>query len=59
MLTNNLASGSQDILDWDGPTDSGDRARIGIYILKVSAVESSSRRSIEWVKTAVLAEPLR
>ncbi|MDP6457470.1 MAG: lamin tail domain-containing protein [Candidatus Marinimicrobia bacterium] len=59
MLANNLASGSQGTLNWDGLTDSGERARIGIYILKVSAVEANSRRNAEWVKTMVLAEPLR
>ena len=58
-LSNNLATGSQGILLWDGFTNQNKRARIGRYILKIIAVEIGSNRTAEWVQTAVLAEYLR
>ena len=58
-LSNNLATGSQGILLWDGFTNQKKRARIGLYILKIIAVEIGSNRTSEWVQTAVLAEYLR
>ena len=58
-LSNNLATGSQGILLWDGFTNQNKRARIGRYILKIIAVEFGSNRTAEWVQTAVLAEYLR
>lgn len=58
-LSNNLATGSQGILLWDGFTNQNKRARIGRYILKIIAVEIGSNRTAEWVQTAVLAKHLR
>ncbi|MFQ6615359.1 MAG: lamin tail domain-containing protein [Fidelibacterota bacterium] len=58
-VARNLAVGSQGVLTWDGATDRGRRARIGVYVLKVVAVDRETRESLEWVKTAILAEPLR
>ena len=55
----NLVTGAEGILTWDGRFDDGNRARIGIYIIKVEAVDKSTGQSVEWVKTAVLAEVLR
>lgn len=58
-LARNLVTGAEGILIWDGRFDSGERARIGIYIIKVEAVDQSTGKSVEWLKTAVLAEQLR
>jgi len=58
-LARNLVTGAEGILTWDGRFDDGNRARIGIYIIKVEAVDQSTGQSVEWVKTAVLAEVLR
>ena len=58
-LAMNLVTGAEGILTWDGRFDDGNRARIGIYIIKVEAVDKSTGQSVEWVKTAVLAEVLR
>ena len=58
-LAKNLVTGATGILAWDGRFDNGNRARIGIYIIKVDAVDQSTGQSVEWVKTAVLAEVLR
>ena len=58
-LARNLVTGATGILAWDGRFDNGNRARIGIYIIKVDAVDQSTGQSVEWVKTAVLAEVLR
>ena len=58
-LARNLVTGAEGILTWDGRFDDGNRARIGIYIIKVEAVDKSTGQSVEWVKTAVLAEVLR
>ncbi len=58
-LARNLVTGAEGILTWDGRFDHGNRARIGIYIIKVEAVDQSTGQSVEWVKTAVLAEVLR
>ena len=57
-LAKNLATGSRGILSWDGLTDRNRRARIGMYVLKIGAVEKGTKRSMEWVRIAVLAEPL-
>ena len=59
ILAKNQASGSEGIMTWDGTSDSGEKARIGIYIVKFSVVELGSRRQAEWVETVVLAERLR
>ena len=58
-LARNLVTGAEGILTWDGRFEDGNRARIGIYIIKVEAVDQSTGQSVEWVKTAVLAEVLR
>lgn len=58
-LAKNLATGSQGVISWDGLSDRKKRARIGIYIVKIIAADRGSKRSLEWAKTAVLAEPLR
>ena len=58
-LARNLVTGAEGTLTWDGRFDDGNRARIGIYIIKVEAVDKSTGQSVEWVKTAVLAEVLR
>ncbi|MDP6568383.1 MAG: lamin tail domain-containing protein [Candidatus Marinimicrobia bacterium] len=58
-LARNLVTGADGIIVWDGRFDHGNRARIGIYIIKVEAVDQSTGQSVEWVKTAVLAEVLR
>ncbi len=58
-LVKNLVCSSQGILVWDGYTNKGKRARIGIYIIKIDAVEMNTQKSLEWVDTIVLAEPLR
>ena len=58
-LAKNLATASKGVISWNGFSDRNKRARIGIYIIKISAVDRDSKRSTEWVKTAVLAEPLR
>lgn len=58
-VARNLAVGAQGVLTWDGRTDNRKRARIGIYILKVTVLDRETDRSLEWVKTAILAEPLR
>lgn len=58
-LVKNLVSSSQGILVWDGYTNKGKRARIGIYIIKINAVDMNTQKSVEWIDTIVLAEPLR
>ena len=58
-VAKNMASASEGVIRWDGTTESGQRARIGIYIVKLSATERDGGGSSEWVRTAVLAEPLR
>ncbi|MFQ6607871.1 MAG: lamin tail domain-containing protein [Fidelibacterota bacterium] len=58
-LARNLISGAEGILIWDGHTDSGIRARIGMYILKVEAVDQINGQTVVWIKTVVLAETLR
>ena len=46
------------ILRWDGYRDNGDPARIGIYLLKLSARNTSNNDIWERVKTVVLAKQL-
>ncbi len=46
------------LLKWDGKRDDGSNARIGIYIVKVSAKDPASGKVWEKVKTVVLAKPL-
>lgn len=58
-LAKNQSSSSEGVLTWDGRRDGGERAKIGLYILKFVAVESESGRQTEWIDTVVLAEPLR
>lgn len=58
-VAKNLATASEGIISWDGFSDGNQRARIGQYIIKISAVDSESKRNLEWLKTAVLAEQLR
>jgi len=58
-LVKSLASGSEGVITWDGYSNRNKRARIGLYLLKISAVDQHSKQSVEWVKEVVLAEPLR
>lgn len=58
-VARNMGVGSQGVLTWDGLTDGGHRARIGIYVLKVIAVDRDTKKSLEWATTLVLAESLR
>lgn len=46
------------ILRWDGHRDNGEQARIGIYILKLSARNPFNSDTWEKVKTVVLAKQL-
>ncbi len=46
------------LLKWAGKLDSGDNARIGIYIVKVTAKDPATSRTWEKVKTVVLAKKL-
>tara|TARA_B100000315_G_scaffold260938_1_gene328024 strand:+ start:13418 stop:15016 length:1599 start_codon:yes stop_codon:yes gene_type:complete len=57
-LAKNLVSGAEGVITWNGRKDNSSRARIGIYILKITAVETGTSKKMEWVETAVLAEQL-
>jgi len=46
------------VLKWDGNRDDGNNARIGIYIIKLSAKDPASSNTWEKVKTIVLAKQL-
>lgn len=46
------------LLKWDGKRDDGSDARIGIYIIKISAKDPASGKIWEKVKTVVLAKQL-
>ncbi|MFQ6673513.1 MAG: lamin tail domain-containing protein [Fidelibacterota bacterium] len=58
-LAKNLAVGSEGFITWNGVTDRSRQARIGLYVLKIVAVERKTKQTLEWVKTVVLAHPLR
>lgn len=46
------------ILKWGGTRDNGEAARIGIYIIKITARDASGNNTWEKVKTVVLAKKL-
>lgn len=54
----NTVISQEGALVWDGSLTNGEPARIGIYIIKVSASDLSSNRSWEQIDTIVLAKPL-
>lgn len=58
FLCNNEAIGHERKVIWDGKDDDGRRCRMGIYIIHVEAWTVQSTRSLECVKTVVLAQPL-
>lgn len=54
----NLYVAQEGACTWDGKRSNGELARIGIYIVKISARDQSTSRSWEKVKTVVLAKKL-
>ncbi len=58
FLCNNEPVGHERTVIWDGKDDDGRRCRMGIYIVHVEAWSVQPRRSLECVKTVVLAQPL-
>lgn len=58
-VARNLAVASEGTLTWNGRDDRGRRSRIGLYVLKVVAIDRDTRKSLEWVKTVILAGALR
>lgn len=54
----NLYVAQEGAFTWDGRRSNGELARIGIYIVKISARDQSTSRSWEEVQTVVLAKKL-
>jgi hypothetical protein len=57
-LADSQPAGFQDELRWDGLKDSGDRNRIGIYIVIFKAFDSASGNNVAFKETVVLARRL-
>ena len=57
-LVNNEDSGAKRTLIWDGKNDSGQKCRIGIYIIYVEALNRTKVTIEKLVKTVVLAGKL-
>ena len=55
-LAEGINAGFEGTVIWDGRTDSGQKNRIGIYIVLVEAYNSSSGRNLTLKETAVLAK---
>jgi hypothetical protein len=54
----NYYVGQNGKLTWNGKRDNGKPARIGIYVMKISFQDANSTKSMERVKTVVLAKQL-
>ena len=54
----NVYTAQENILTWDGKRDDGSAARIGPYIIKVKAKDSSSSKTWEDIQTIILARKL-
>lgn len=54
----NYYVGQNGKLTWNGKRDNGKLARIGIYVMKISFQDANSTKSMERVKTVVLAKQL-
>ncbi len=50
----NLVSSSQGVVYWDGSSQYGNRARIGMYVVRLSATDRSSDKTVGYVTTVVL-----
>jgi len=46
------------LLKWNGNRDDGNNTRIGLYIIKLSAKDPANSKTLEKVKTVVLAKQL-
>jgi hypothetical protein len=57
-LADSQPAGFQGELRWDGLKDSGDRNRIGIYIVIFKAFDSASGNNVAFKETVVLARRL-
>lgn len=58
FLANNQPSGSQSSMVWNGRDDNGQRARMGIYIVFLQALNAQSGQLKTEKETVVLAEKL-
>ncbi|MGC9363014.1 MAG: lamin tail domain-containing protein [Fidelibacterota bacterium] len=50
----NLVSSSQGVVYWDGSSQYGNRARIGMYVVRLSATDRTSDKTVGYVTTVVL-----
>ncbi len=51
----NLMSSSEGAIYWDGSSKHGNKARIGMYVVRCSATDSMSDRTVGYVTTLVVA----
>lgn len=51
----NIPSSNEGTVVWRGESKYGQKARIGIYIVKFIAIDTSSKKSVEHITTVVLA----
>lgn len=54
----NMYTAQENILTWDGKRSNGEPARIGAYIIKVKAKDTTSGKTWEDIQTVVLAKKL-
>ena len=50
----NLISSSRGVIYWDGSSQYGNRARIGMYVVRCSATDRTSDKTVGYVTTVVL-----
>jgi hypothetical protein len=51
----NLITAAKGVIYWNGASDYGGRARVGIYIIRCVANDLGSTKSVEYITTLVLA----
>ena len=51
----NIVSSSEGVVYWNGASKHGDRARIGMYVVRFSATDTASDKSVGYITTIVLA----
>ncbi|MFH1212867.1 MAG: hypothetical protein V1681_02165, partial [Candidatus Neomarinimicrobiota bacterium] len=51
----NLATAAEGVIYWNGDSVYGDKARVGIYLVRCYACDAGSSKSVEYITTLVLA----
>jgi len=54
-LASNLETAASGVIYWDGDSNYGSKARVGIYIVRCLANDIASTKSVEYITTLVLA----